>query len=91
MRKRLALLLVATLGVLLVFAATALAHAPGGQGWYGETNDAAITNAMFLVILFFPAVIILFSVIQWWLDRRKHARMDAAKARAVSADWRGGW
>jgi len=91
MRKRLALLLTSTCALLLVFAATASAHAPGGQGWYGETNDAVITNAMFLVILFFPAVIIVFSVLQWWLDKRKHARMDAAKARAVSADWRGGW
>ena len=46
---------------------------------------------MFLVILFFPTVIIVFSLIQWRLDKRKHARMDAAKRRAVSADWRGGW
>jgi hypothetical protein len=36
-------------------------------------------------------VIVVFSLIQGWLDHRKHARMDAAKRRAVSADWRGGW
>ncbi len=30
----------------------------GGQGWYGETNDKVITNAMFLVIAFFPDVIL---------------------------------
>jgi hypothetical protein len=46
---------------------------------------------MFLVILFFPAIITLFSVIQWRLDKRKHARVDAAKRRAASEDWRGGW
>jgi fatty acid desaturase len=91
MRKRLALLLISTCAVLLASAATAFAHAPGGQGFYGQTNDAVITNAMFIVILFFPTVIIVFSLLQWWLDKRKHARMDAAKARAVSADWRGGW
>lgn len=91
MRKRLTVLLFTTCTVLLVFAATAFAHAPGGQGWAGETNDAQITTAMFLVILFFPAVIVVFSVIQWRLDKRKHARMDAAKARSVSTDWRGGW
>jgi preprotein translocase subunit SecG len=68
-----------------------MAHAGGGQGWYGETTDQVITNAMFITIAFFPAVIILFSLIQWRLDKRKHAREDAAKARAASADWRGGW
>ena len=37
---------------------------------------------MFLTIIFFPTVIVIFSLIQWRLDKRKHARMDAAKARA---------
>jgi preprotein translocase subunit SecG len=79
-------------GVLLLIAApAALAHAGGGAGWFGETNDKDITNAMFLVIIFFPTVILLFSLIQWRLDKRKHARQDAAKRRAASADWRGGW
>ncbi len=84
---------------LLVFSVTLLAAAPaafaaesgGGQGWYGETNDKVITNAMFIVIAFFPTVILVFSLIQWRLDKRKHAKMDAAKRRAANADWRGGW
>jgi heme/copper-type cytochrome/quinol oxidase subunit 2 len=77
---------------LLTCAAPAFASSPsGGQGWYGETNDKVITNAMFLVILFFPVIITLFSIIQWRLDKRKHARMDAAKRREGNADWRGGW
>jgi hypothetical protein len=76
----------------LAFAAPALAGtAHSGEGWYGETNDVVITNAMFLTIIFFPTVIVVFSVIQWRLDKRKHARMDAAKRRAANADWRGGW
>ena len=50
-----------------------------------------ITNAMFIVIVFFPIVITVFSLIQWRLEKRKHARMDAAKRRAASDDWRGGW
>jgi len=91
MRRRLVPALLTTVTALLVFAPSALAHAGGGEGWYGETTDQVITNAMFLTILFFPAVIILFSLIQWRLDKRKHARMDAAKRRAANADWRGGW
>ena len=75
----------------LAFAPAALAHAPGGQGWYGETNDKVITNAMFITIAFFPTLILVLSLIQWRLDKRKHAKMDAAKRRAANADWRGGW
>jgi hypothetical protein len=76
---------------LLAFAPAALATSHSGEGWYGETSDTNITNAMFLVIIFFPTIIIIFSLIQWRLDKRKHARMDAAKARSQNADWRGGW
>jgi len=76
---------------LLAFAAPALATSHSGEGWYGETNDIVITNAMFITIIFFPTVIVLLSLIQWRLDKRKHARMDAAKRRAANADWRGGW
>ena len=75
----------------LTFAPTAMARSSGGQGWYGETNDKVITNAMFLTILFFPTVILVFSLIQWRLDKRKHLKMDAAKRRAANVDWRGGW
>jgi hypothetical protein len=76
---------------LLVLAPSALARQTGGQGFYGQTTDKVITNAMFLTILFFPTVILVFSLIQWRLDKRKHARMDAAKRRAANVDWRGGW
>jgi uncharacterized membrane protein YphA (DoxX/SURF4 family) len=76
---------------LLAFASPAFATAHSGEGWYGETSDVVITNAMYLTIIFFPTVILVFSLIQWRLDKRKHARMDAAKRRAANADWRGGW
>jgi hypothetical protein len=89
--RTIATLTTTSLLLALALAPAALAHAGGGEGWYGETTDQAVTNAMFLVIIFFPTVIIVFSLIQWWLDRRKHARWDAAKRRAASADWRGGW
>ena len=76
---------------LLVAAPSALARNYGGEGWYGETSDKTITYAMYLVIIFFPTVIVVFSLIPWRLDRRKHARLLAARRRAASADWRGGW
>jgi hypothetical protein len=79
------------LGTLLTSAPAALAHANGGQGWYGESNDLQVTNVMFAMIAFFPTVIVVFSLIQWRLDKRRHAREDAVKAREASADWRGGW
>jgi preprotein translocase subunit SecG len=78
--------------VLLVYAPAALAaRADAGQGWYGETDDKVITNAMFAVIGFFPTLILVLSLIQWRLDKRKHAKTDAAKRRAANTDWRGGW
>lgn len=79
------------IGILLTFAPAAFAHADGGRGWWGETGDQQVTNVMFGVIAFFPTVIVLFSLIQWRLDKRRHAREDAVKAREASADWRGGW
>ncbi len=78
-------------GVALLMVAPAALAATGGQGWYGETNDKVITNAMFLTIAFFPVLIVVLSLIQWRLDKRKHSKMDAAKRRAANVDWRGGW
>lgn len=77
--------------LLLTFAPAAFARDDGGQGWFGETTDQNITNVMFITIAFFPTVILVLSLIQWRLDKRKHARLDAAKARERNADWRGGW
>jgi hypothetical protein len=90
-RARFTIVLALFVGVLLTIAPAAFAHANGGQGWFGETNDQQITNIMFATIVFFPTIIALFSFIQWRLDKRKHAREDAVKAREASADWRGGW
>ncbi len=83
--------LIAFLTVIAVLATASTALAAAGQGWYGETDDKTITNAMFITIIFFPLLITVLSVVQWRLDKRKHARMDAKKRRAASADWRGGW
>ncbi len=71
-------------------APVALAH-DGGEGWLGETNDKIVTNAGFIIIASFPALIAILSLIMWHLDRRKDVRKKAAKARSARADVRGGW
>lgn len=63
----------------------------GGQGTYGEANDKVVTNAGYILIAFFPLLILTLSLIQWRLDKRKDARKAAAKRRSSSTIWRGGW
>ncbi len=83
----------ATTGMLLlVLAPAAFAGAPdGGQGTYGAADDKVVTNAGFIVIVFFPTLILLLSLLQWRLDKRRDARKAARKHRLASADWSGGW
>ena len=73
-----------------VSAPAALAH-DGGEGLWGETNDKVITNAGFILIAFFPTFILLASLLQWKLDKRKDLRKRAEKARKARLDTRGGW
>ena len=76
---------------LLALAPAAFARADGGEGFYGETNDKVITNTMFIVIAFFPTLILVLTLIQWRLEKRKHAKLEAKKRREANVDWRGGW
>ena len=85
-----------TVSYLAVLAQVALAQEhdvghDGGEGWVGETNDKIVTNFGFILIAFFPLFILLASLLQHKLDKRKDARKKAAKARASRADLRGGW
>ena len=63
----------------------------GGEGWWGETNDKVITNAGFIIIAGIPTLILILTLIQTALDKRKDRRMAAAKARRARSDERGGW
>jgi hypothetical protein len=63
----------------------------GGEGWIGETNDRIVTNAGFLLIGFFPLFILVMSLIQWKLEKRKDEAKAAAKARAARAHERQGY
>lgn len=84
-------LLAAPLVTMLVFSPVALAHTEAGEGIYGPTNDKIITTWMLGLMVFFVVIITVFSKIQTRLDKRKYARLAAEKARASSAEWKGGW
>jgi hypothetical protein len=63
----------------------------GGEGLYGETTDKVITNAAFAIIAGVPLLILVLTLIQTSLDKRKDRRLAAARARKERADLRGGW
>jgi hypothetical protein len=90
-RPRFTTVFLSAVVTLLAAAPIASATTQGGEGLFGETNDVVITNAMFGVMILFAAVIVVFSLIQAALDKRKNARVAAAKARTKSPDWHGGW
>ena len=63
----------------------------GGEGWWGETNDKVVTNAGFAIIAGIPLLVLVLTLIQSALDRRKDRRLAAERARRERADLRGGW
>jgi hypothetical protein len=79
-----------TLWLLALSAPAALAN-DGGEGTWGETNDKVVTNAGFIVIAGFPVLVLLLSLLQISLEKRKDRRLAAAKARRARVDQRGGW
>jgi hypothetical protein len=89
MRRTLHLLALTAL-LFALSAPAALAH-DGGEGWWGETSDKVVTNAGFIIIAAFPLLILVLSLLQYSLDKRKDNRKRAAKARVARADQRGGW
>jgi peptidoglycan biosynthesis protein MviN/MurJ (putative lipid II flippase) len=91
-RARVAHLLVALLSLsTLLLAAAPDALARYGRGLIGQTTDKTVTYSALLLIVGIVVLISLFSLLQWRLDKRKHAREDAKHAHVAEADWRGGW
>jgi hypothetical protein len=76
----------ASLLLLALLAPLAVAH-DGGEGTYGPADDKVVTNAGFIIIAFFPLFILVMSVLQWRLEKRKERR----KKTLPPADWAGGW
>lgn len=93
--KRVFAVLPVALVTLLLLAPAALAYDPqeplSGEGAYGVADDKVVTNAGFIVIAFFPTVILLLSLLQWRLDKRKERRKAAAKSLGGAARWQSGW
>ena len=88
--RRLILLTAWSVALVLVAAPAALAH-DGGEGYYGQTDDKVVTTAGFALILFFPVFVFVASMVQGHLEKRKDARLAAAKARAKNPEWQRGW
>ena len=84
-------LLTVTLFALIAPVALAEEGHDGGEGWWGETNDKVITNAGFVIIAGIPLLILILTLIQTSLDRRKDRRLAAERVRRERADLRGGW
>jgi len=61
-----------------------------GHGFYGDVNDQVVTLAGFCVIGFFTVFVIVMSLLQGWLERRKAAR-KAAHSALGNGRWLGGW
>jgi hypothetical protein len=81
-----------SVSLLLLSAAPAFAQASDqGQGTYGPVSDKVTTDVGFILIAGFPLLILILSLLQNALDKRKYRRLAAAKARRARADERGGW
>ena len=81
MRLRTLLTAAFTLALTLVVAAPAMAGA--GEGWAGETNDKIVTFFCLGIVLFFTVVVIVGSLIQGRLEKRKDARKAAHSLQRV--------
>ncbi len=92
-RRRITALLFYALTLALVLAPAASAEeSPSyGRGLYGATDDKVVTDAGFILIIFFPTFVFLMSMLQRHLEKRKDARKAAHKAHLANSQWHGGW
>jgi hypothetical protein len=88
--RRLLLTLASLALVLLLLPGAALAY-NDGRGFYGVTDDKVVTNAGFILIIFFPLFVFTMSMLQRKLDKRKAARKAGRETQLGETQWRGGW
>jgi hypothetical protein len=89
--RRLIVLAATTVAALSAIVAPASAKSDSGFGLVGENNDLMVTLFGFAVLLGIPAFAALASLLQWRLDKRKYARLAAARQRKATSDKRLGW
>jgi hypothetical protein len=88
--RRLTKTLLLSISLLALMAPVALAQ-NSGEGKVGAIDDKDTTNAGFILIAAFPLFILLMSLLQWRLDKRKADRKKAIKAAGGDRRWQGGW
>ena len=71
-RVRSMLVSLAALMLSLLLAAPAMAK--GGEGTYGKYDDKVVTNFGFGLMIFFTLLVLLLSIGQWLLERRKQSK-----------------
>jgi preprotein translocase subunit SecG len=88
--RRLATTFVTAITTLALAAPAAMAE-NSGEGLYGETDDKVVTYTGFILIIAFPILVLLLSLLQGKLEKRKKDRMKAAKAAGGDDRWKQGW
>jgi hypothetical protein len=76
---------------LLLLSAPAAFAANDGRGFYGATDDKVVTATGFILVIFFPTFVLLASLLQRHLEKRKDRRVAAERSHAGDPRWRGGW
>jgi hypothetical protein len=88
--RRLLWSLPAAAALLLLGAPAALAM-NDGRGFYGATDDKVITTVGFILVIFFPTFALLATLLQKHLEKRKDARVAAARSHRDGDRFSGGW
>ena len=61
------------------------------MGTSARRPTRVVTKAGFILIVGFPILVLLLTLLQNQLEKRKDRRLAAAKARRARVDLRGGW
>jgi hypothetical protein len=73
-RLRILVFTATTLLVSLALAAPAMAKERGGEGLYGKYDDKVVTNFGYGLMIFFTLLVVLLSLGQALLERRKRSK-----------------
>ncbi len=89
--KRISAALFASFAAFAALAPVASAEITGGEGTYGPTTDLTVTYFGFAIIIMFPLITVILSVLQHRKEEREEAAHEALHKREDLAEWHGGW